>query len=68
MGLDLFVHFKRVKVVLQSIAYKYGAFLSQPISQRVEKQNRHLIPSAQSLLTSQLSPSDMVPSRAGRSD
>lgn len=53
LGSDLFVHFKCVKVVSQTIAYKYGAFPSQPVSQRMEKQNFRLIPSAQSLLTSQ---------------
>lgn len=52
-GSDLFVHFKCVKVVSQTIAYKYGVFPSQPVWQRTEKQNFHLIPSAQSLLTSQ---------------
>lgn len=53
LGSDLFVRFKCVKVASQTIAYKYGAFPSQPISQRMEKQNFHVIPSAQNLLTSQ---------------
>lgn len=49
-----FVHFKCVEVVSQTISFKYGAFQSQPVLQRMENQNYHLIPSAQSLLMSQL--------------
>lgn len=65
LGSDLFVHFKCVKVLSQTTAYKYGAFPSQPISEDGEaKLPSDIFNSKPAHLPTPL----LLPGGAGRSD